>query len=117
MHTDDKNFKETQTRPDKTLSWLKVSRDSWKEKARESKTKLKIATLGIKRARDDRDEVEKELHNKRKELEQKDDEISMLKKELEQATQQVEALKKKKLLHTQESLSGTLTGTVLSVWQ
>lgn len=83
-------------RLDKTLDWLRVSRDSWKEKTRESKTKLKIATLGIKRARESRDEIEKELHNKQQQLDQKDDEIAILKKKLEQMTQEVETLKKKR---------------------
>ena len=42
MDLNDKDFTEMPKRPDKTLSWLKVSRDSWKEKTRETKTKLKI---------------------------------------------------------------------------
>lgn len=96
MDLKDKDFTETPIRLDKTLSWLKVSRDSWKEKARESKTKLKIATLGIKRARDGRDEIEKDLHNRQKQLDQKDAEIAVLRKKLEQATQEVETLKKKR---------------------
>jgi hypothetical protein len=96
MNSNDKDFTETSIRLDKTLSWLKVSRDSWKEKTKESKTKLKIATLGIKRARESRDEIEKELHNRQKQLDQKDVEISILKKKLEQATQEVETLKKKR---------------------
>jgi chromosome segregation ATPase len=96
MDSNDKDFTETPTRLDKTLSWLKLSRDCWKEKTRESKTKLKIATLGIKRARESRDEIEKELHSRQKQLDQKDVEISILKKKLEQAAQEVETLKKKR---------------------
>lgn len=96
MHSNDKDLTETPTRTDKTLSWLKVSRDSWKEKARDSKKKLKIATLGIKRARESRDEIEKELHDRQKQLDQKDTEIAVLKKKLEQATYEVETLKKKR---------------------
>lgn len=84
------------TRLDKTLHWLRTSRDSWKEKTKESKSKLKIATLGIKRARESRDEIEKELLNKQKQLDQRDAEIAILKKKLEQTTQEVEALKKKR---------------------
>jgi len=84
------------TRPDKTLDWLRTSRDSWREKTKECKTKLKIATLGIKRARESRDEIEKELHNTQKQLDQKDIEIAMLKNKLEQMTQEVEILKKKR---------------------
>lgn len=95
MNSNDDNFKDTPTRLDKTLSWLKVSRDSWKEKTKESKEKLKIATLGIKRARESRDEMKKELHNKQQQLDQQDAEIAMLKKKLEQATEEVETLKKK----------------------
>lgn len=96
MDSNDKDCTETPARLDKTLSWLKVSRDSWKEKTKESKAKLKIATLGIKRARESRDEIEKELHNKQKQLDQKDVEIATLKKQLEQATQEVVTLKKKR---------------------
>lgn len=96
MDSEDKDFAEIPARLDKTLSWLKVSRDSWKEKTRESKTKLKIATLAVKRARESRDEIEKELYNRQKQLDQKDAEISMLKKKLEQAAQEVESLKKKR---------------------
>jgi chromosome segregation ATPase len=96
MDSNNKDFTETPTRLDKTLSWLKISRNSWKEKTRESKTKLKIATLGIKRARESRDEIEKELHDRQKQLDQKDAEIAMLKNKLEQATQEVETLKKKR---------------------
>lgn len=96
MDANDKDFAEMPTRLDKTLSWLKVSRDSWKEKTRESKTKLKIATLGIKRARESRNEIEKELYKSQKQVDQKDAEIAILKKKLEQATQEVEILKKKR---------------------
>ena len=96
MDSDEKDFPETPARLDKTLSWLKVSRDSWKEKTRESKTKLKIATLATKRARESRNEIEKELHDRQKLLDQKDAEIAMLKKKLEQAAQEVESLKKKR---------------------
>jgi hypothetical protein len=113
MDSNDKAFTEAPTRLDKTLSWLKVSRDSWKEKTKESKVKLKIATLGIKRARESRDEIEKELHRKQKQLDQKDAEIAMLTKKLDQVTQEVETLKKKRSLHTQEGLNGIRIGTVL----
>lgn len=91
----DKDFIEKPARLDKTLNWLRVSRDSWKEKTKESKTKLKVATLGIKRAREDREEIGKELHHIQKELNQKDAEIAMLKKRLDETTQEKEALKKK----------------------
>ena len=91
MDSHDKDFTEMPIRLDKTLSWLKASRDSWKEKARESKAKLKIATLGIKRARDGRNEIEKEIHNRQNQLDQKDAEIAVLKNKLEQATREVEA--------------------------
>lgn len=86
---------EKPVRLDKTLHWLRVSRDSWKEKTKESKTKLKVAVLGIKRAREDRDEIGKELNNIQTQLDQKDNEIVLLKNKLEQATLETERLKKK----------------------
>lgn len=96
MDSSDKDFTKIPVRVDKTLSWLKDSRDAWREKTKETKKKLKIATLGVKRARDDRDEIEKELHNKDELIEQKDIEIAKLKKQLEEASQEVEKLKKKR---------------------
>lgn len=96
MDSNDKDFVGTSARSDKTLSWLKVSRDAWKEKARESKAKLKIMTLATKRARDSRDEAEKELRNKQEQLNQKCAEVLTLKNKLEQATLELEKLKKKR---------------------
>jgi len=96
MDSNDKNFKKMPARPDKTLDWLRGSRDVWKEKTKESKTKLKMATLGIKRARESRDEIKKELHHTHKQLEQKDAEIAILKKKLEETIQEVGLLKKKR---------------------
>lgn len=75
MASKNQNFTETLERPDKTLNWLKISRESWKKKEKKSKTKLKIATLGIKRARESRDEIEKEFSSSQKQLDQKDVEI------------------------------------------
>jgi hypothetical protein len=96
----DRESVEKPTRIDKTLQWLAISRDSWKEKTKESKTKLKIATLALKRAREHRDQFEAELEEKcrsnQKQLDQKDDEIAMLKNKLEQAIEEIDILKKKK---------------------
>ncbi len=90
-------------RPDKTLKWLTKSRDSWKEKTKETKTDLKKKNLAVKRARNGRDVLQEELlkekaaHDKaREELNQKDFEIAELKIRLEKATRQAEDLKKKK---------------------
>jgi ribosomal protein L7/L12 len=87
-------------RVDKTLEWLTISRDSWKEKTKEIKTKLKITKLALKRAREHRDKFETEFKEERrnikKQLNQKDAEIAILKNKLERATQEAENLKKKK---------------------
>lgn len=96
MDSNDKDFAGTPARLDKTLNWLRVSRDVWKIKTKVNKKKLKIATLGIKRARESRDETERELNNKQKQLDQKDSEIALLKRELEKSTQEVNRLKKKR---------------------
>jgi hypothetical protein len=99
-HSDDKESTGTPIRVDKTLTWLRASRDSWKEKTKESKTKLKIATLGLKRVREERDKIETEFKEDRcniqQQLDQKDTEIVLLKNQLEQATREIENLKKKK---------------------
>lgn len=99
-NSNDKDSTEKPVRLDKTLEWFRISRDSWKEKTKESKTKLKIATLGLKRARENRDEIEekfkKELGDIQKQLDQKDAEIAMLKNKLKQTAQEVENLKKKR---------------------
>ena len=98
--SDDKDPIEKAARVDKTLQWLRISRDSWKEKTQESKAKLKIATLGLKRAREARDETEKmsqeQLCNIQKQLAQKDAEIALLKNKLEHTTQELDVLKKKR---------------------
>ena len=83
-------------RVDKTLQWLKISRDSWKGKTKESKTKLKMATLGLKRAREGRDEIEMERKHLQTQLEQQDAEIVLLKNKLDQAAREVDELKKKR---------------------
>ena len=95
-HSNDKESTEKPIRVDKTLQWLETSRDSWKEKTKESKTKLKITTLALKRAREHRDQLEEERHSIQKHLDQKDKEIAMLKRKLEQSTQEIETLKKKR---------------------
>jgi hypothetical protein len=87
-------------RTDKTLHWLAESRDSWKKKTQESKTKLKTTTLALNRAKEERDKRMAKLKKKQvetqKQLDQKDNEIVMLKRQLEQANKEVENLKKKK---------------------
>lgn len=91
----------TPKRIDKTLQWLEESRDSWKDKTQTSKAKLKVTTLALKRAREDRskcvEELKKERRNNLEELYQKDIEITKLKQQLEQAYQEVEILKKKEI--------------------
>ena len=93
------------SRPDKTLDWLEKSRDSWKEKTKSTKNDLKKQKLAVKRARNSRDLLGKELSNEKtahyralEELNHKDMEIAELKSQLEKASQQIEELKKKKLL-------------------
>jgi hypothetical protein len=93
------------SRPDKTLQWLEESRDSWKEKTKETKNDLKKQKLAVKRARSGRDLLHEELSKEKtahyralEELSQKDIKIAELKTLLEKATQQVEELKKKRLL-------------------
>ncbi len=85
-------------RVDKALGWLEKSRDTWKEKTLKAKLELKKKTLATKRARKQRDELEKKLKEERKaqeELKQKEQEIKELKEELEKSQQQIEILKKK----------------------
>lgn len=91
------------SRPDKTLQWLEKSRDSWKEKTKETKDELKKKKLAVKRAREDRDQIDEELKQERRKsqeaLTQKDIELENLRNQLAKANQQVEDLKKKRLLH------------------
>jgi truncated hemoglobin YjbI len=94
--TSNKEPMDLPTRVDKTLQWLKVSRDSWKEKTKESKAKLKITTLGLKRARDDRDQIEMERHHLQAQLKQRDAELVLLKNKLNEAAREIENLKKKR---------------------
>lgn len=93
--SNDNESTEKPTRVDKTLQWLTISRDSWKEKTKESKAKLKITTLALKRAREHRDQLDKEYHVIQKRIDQKDSEIAILKSKLEQSAQEIELLKKK----------------------
>ena len=93
-------------RIDKTVEWLKESRDSWKEKAKVAKDDLKKKKLAVKRARSGRNLLQEELSKEkaahyrvRVELSQKDAEIAELKAQLEKRTQEVEEFKKKRLLH------------------
>jgi hypothetical protein len=90
-------------RVDKALEWLKLSRDSWKAKAKEAKLKLKKQTLAVKRAREERDRLKchlelndaSEMHDipKAKELELENE---SLKQELAEARRQLEDSKKKR---------------------
>ena len=48
-------------RVDKTLQWLEVSRDQWKQKAKDAKEELKKRTLAVRRAQDDRTELQEAL--------------------------------------------------------
>lgn len=87
-------------RIDKTVQWLAESRESWKEKTKASKAELKVTTLALKRARDDRAlysrQAKEERLKARQELKKKDAEIEELKKRLEYADQKIEQLKKKR---------------------
>jgi hypothetical protein len=105
----------TAPRIDKTLHWLEKSRGSWKQKTQESKTKLKITTLALKRAKEGRDKRTEKLENffcdTQKQLHQKDVEITLLQKQLERAHQEIEDLKKKKSHPTQANRGSTPIGT------
>ena len=93
-------------RVDKTLQWLEKSRDTWKEKAIETKASLKKQKLAVKRARGGRDLFKKgllektnKLENTQKELKEKELEIAKLKAELEKTNKEVVEVKKKRLHH------------------
>jgi chromosome segregation ATPase len=98
------NKKPLPDRIDKTLNWLEKSRDSWRDKTKIAKDKLKKKTLAVKRARETRDEYKELLEQQEKAyrasqdlLEQKNLEIIQLQKQLAEAQVQVEELKKKSL--------------------
>lgn len=105
-------------RVDKTLEWLEISRDSWKEKAKVAKTELKKKTFAVKRARDDRAQAQQELKESRlqiqRELKEREREIAELKAQLTQVGQQLEDFKKKSLCRLLKSQDITLTGTASS---
>ena len=90
-------------RVDKALEWLKISRDSWKAKAREAKLKLKKQTLAVKRAREERDHLKcrlelvdtHEAHDSQK-VRKLELDNERLKQELDEARHQLEDSKKKK---------------------
>jgi len=87
-------------RVDKTLQWLEKSRNSWKEKTKETKEELKKKKLAVRRARENRDLLQEELWGERRKcqeaLTKKDAEIAELKAQLAKVNQQVEDLKKKR---------------------
>ncbi len=89
-------------RVDKTLKWLEDSRDSWKEKTKETKDELKKQKLAVKRAREARDQLkqresarEEAYSNNQKQLAEKERENEQLKNQLKSAHQQIDELKKK----------------------
>ena len=104
------------SRPDKTLQWLEKSRDSWKRKTKETKEELKKKKLAVKRARENRGQLEEELkqalYKSQEALTQKDTELENLRDQLAKANQQVEELKKKRSLHGQANPAFTHTGIV-----
>jgi predicted RNase H-like nuclease (RuvC/YqgF family) len=51
----------TVPRVDKTIDWLKRSRDQWKDKCIAAKLQLKRQTLAVKRSRDGRIQMKTEL--------------------------------------------------------
>ncbi len=53
----------TPLRVDKTIAWLKDSRDQWKHKCLRTKLQLKRITLALKRARDGRLQLKKQLRS------------------------------------------------------
>lgn len=77
----------TPIRVDKTIAWLKESRDQWKEKCLRAKTQLKRKTLALKRALQGRSQLksslrsEKERNRKLESMVQtQQDQLSKLKK-------------------------------------
>jgi chromosome segregation ATPase len=92
-----------QPRIDKAMQWLETSRDTWKEKAKESKGELNKKKLAVKRARESRDalghqlvEAQRVHQEVQKALEQKEKEAVALREQLEAAHQQILELKKKR---------------------
>lgn len=102
-------------RVDKTLSWLKESRGSWKEKTKESKYELKKANCSLKRTRGRchllEDELAKIKEEMKKACEEKDAKLKAVEEQLTAALEENEELKKKYLLRKQGSHATTHTVT------
>jgi hypothetical protein len=81
------NTSQMRLRTDKTIAWLAGSRDEWKLKCLQAKTKLKRQTLALKRSRDIRSQQKitfRSLQKRCQELElivkAQQDQLSELKK-------------------------------------
>lgn len=79
----------TSGRIDKTIEWLNLSRDTWKEKCLEAKLQLKRQNLATKRAREGRLLLKSEL----KRLQ---DHIAVLEAKLEDREKHLHDIKKKR---------------------
>jgi SMC interacting uncharacterized protein involved in chromosome segregation len=78
------------TRIDKTLAWLTRSRDTWKEKCKETKLLLKRQTFAAKRLKEGRNEWRLSSIQLKKELSQSRKTISALRQNIQELESQVE---------------------------
>lgn len=80
-------------RIDKALEWLKRSRDTWKEKCRQTKLSLKRKTFAAKRLEEGRNAWRLTSIQLKQELTQTKDEVSDLQQQIKTLESQVEIFK------------------------
>lgn len=83
------------TRIDKALKWLTRSRDTWKEKCKETKLLLKRQAFAAKRLKDGRDAWRLSSTQLKHELSQSKETISALREHIQELESQVEVLRNK----------------------
>jgi len=93
---------ESEKRQDKTLNWLRKSRDSWKQKCQTAKSQLKTKTLAVKRLRDLRDDLKSkskklkvEADRLRDSLTERQKEVARLEARLQETEKRLADVKKK----------------------
>jgi len=78
-------------RLDKTLNWLRKSRDNWKLKAQKAKFQLKVKTLCVKRLRKLRDELKSKLKKQNDKIDHLQIDFDNAQNEIAQLKRQLEA--------------------------
>ena len=81
------------TRLDKALEWLTLSRDTWKEKCKETKLLLKRQTFAVKRLKEGRNAWRLSSIQYKQDLFQSKKNISALRQQVQELESQVEILR------------------------